>query len=269
MDMFSAVILGIVQGVTEFLPISSTGHLILTRALFGIEDGNSLAFDAVLHLATVGAIILYFSKDIMLLVNASLRKMGKLPVNNKDINMVYALLIGTVPAVVIGIALESYVATTFRSPILVALVLFVGSFLFIYAEWKYQNSSHTGKIDSMTGLKIGLFQTLAMFPGMSRSGATISGGMLLGLTRSESARFSFLLAIPVILGAVVIKFLELIKSDVTIEWSFILVGAVTAFVTGLMAVHFMLSFIQKHTLWPFIWYRILLAGFIVFVFWVG
>ena len=119
------------------------------------------------------------------------------------------------------------------------------------------------------GLIIGFFQSLALIPGMSRSGASIAGGMLFGLSRVEATRFSFLLALPVITGAGLKKFLEMITSDQTIIWGSVLVGALAAFVSGLIAIHFMISFIKRHTLWPFIWYRIILASFVLFVFFFG
>jgi undecaprenyl-diphosphatase len=116
------------------------------------------------------------------------------------------------------------------------------------------------------GWKVGLFQCLALVPGFSRSGATLAGGMLLGLSRFESARFAFLLSIPIILGSGLKKLFELIVSDEAVVWGPVVFGSITAFAVGLLAIHFMISFVRRHTLWPFIWYRIILAGFILFVF---
>ncbi len=266
MDIISAIILGVVQGITEFLPISSTGHLILVHNLLGVEGEQSLAFDAILQLATVLAVIVYFFDEIYVLVQALMRKLGRLPVNEKDIVMLKALGIGTIPAIVLGLFLESYMETVFRHPLLVAVVLILGSILFMYAEYRYDNCYHDRGIEPRMGLKIGFFQCLALIPGFSRSGATIAGGMLLGLSRFESARFAFLLSIPIILGSGLKKLLELITSDVAVVWSPIVFGSITSFVVGLLAIHFMIGFVRKHTLWPFIWYRIILAGFIIFVF---
>lgn len=269
MDIISAIILGVIQGATEFLPISSTGHLVLARAVLGIDDGNGLAFDAILHLATAGAVIVYFIDELWILLQTVLRKLGRLPVNKKDMTLVYALAVGTIPAVILGLLLEDLMETTFRSPLLVAGVLVVGSGFFIFAEYKYQHSYQTKEIDVMTGLKIGLFQCLALIPGFSRSGATIAGGMLLGFTRSEAAKFAFLLSVPVILGAGMKKLFELIQSDMTVTWFPIIVGAVAAFIVGLLAIHFLLGWVRRHTLWAFVWYRIILAGFVVFVVFFG
>jgi undecaprenyl-diphosphatase len=269
MDLFSAVFLGVVQGATEFLPISSTGHLILARAVLELSEGDGLAFDAVLHLATAGAVIVYFFDELWLLTQTVLRKLGRLPVNEKDMTIVKALLVGTIPAVVLGLLFESYIEDALRSPLIVAGVLVLGSGLFIYAEYRYQNTSTERDVDTTMGFKIGLFQALALIPGVSRSGASISGGMLLGLTRTEAARFAFLLSVPVILGAGLKKLLELISSGEAVMWLPIAVGALTAFVVGLVAIHFMITFVRRHTLWPFIWYRVILAGFVVFIVFFG
>ncbi len=265
MDIFQAILLGVVQGLTEFLPVSSTGHLILAEKILGVETSNALAFDAILHLATAGAVILYFKKDIWILVNTVLRRFSRLPVNRRDMILVYSLIVGTIPAVIFGLLLESYMNDQFRNPLLVAGVLVLGSLFFMYAEWVYENSYPQNEMSVTKAIKIGLFQCLALIPGMSRSGATISGGMLLGLTRHEAARFAFLLAVPVILGAGAKKLLELIQSNDPIQWASVGAGAIAAFVTGLFAVHFMLRFVRSHTLWPFIWYRIILAAFVTFV----
>ena len=265
MGVFEALFLGVAQGLTEFLPVSSSGHLILVHELFGTAGGSDLAFDAILHLATAAAVMLYFHRDIGLLINTALRKLGRLPVNTSDLTLLYAILVGTIPAVVFGLILESTMETLFRSPLLVAGILVAGSLLFMYAEWVYMNNYETNKMDIKKGLKIGFFQTLALVPGMSRSGATISGGMILGLTREEATRFAFLLAVPVMLGAGTKKLLELIAGDGEVAWTAVGAGAAASFVVGLFAIHFMLGFVKKHSLWPFIWYRIILALFVVFI----
>ncbi len=269
MDISAALILGLVQGITEFLPVSSTGHLILTHAVLGVEDANALAFDAMLHLATALAVIVYYFDELFILAQSLLRKWGRLPTNEKDIVLIKAIAVATIPAAVLGFLLESTMETWFRNPLLVALVLVLGSIFFMYVEYRYQNTNASQNIDTKMGLKIGFFQSLALIPGMSRSGASIAGGMFLGLTRVEATRFAFLIAVPVILGAGLKKSIQLIASDMPVDWLPILVGALTAFTVGLFAIHFMISFIRTHTLWPFIWYRIILAGFVVFVVFFG
>lgn len=263
MTFIEASLLGLLQGITEFLPVSSTGHLVLARTFFGFDDAYALSFDAILHLATAAAVMVYFMPDITLLVNTALRKLSRLPVNERDMRLLIALIVGTIPAVIAGLFLESYMETIFREPLLVAGVLVAGSFLFMYAEWTYLNSSREHEVSTKKGLQIGLFQTLSLVPGMSRSGATIAGGMLLGLSRVEAARFAFLLAIPLMLGAGSKKLIELMISNEPVVWGAVLIGALVAFTSGLAAIHFMLSFVKRYTLWPFIWYRLVLAGFVI------
>ena len=228
-----------------------------------------MAFDAVLQLATVLAVIIYFRRDIYTLANTLLRRMSRLPVNEKEITLAYALIIGTIPAIIVGLLLESYMETIFRNPLLVAGVLVAGSILFVFAEWHYKNHRRDDRMTLAKGLKIGLFQCLALIPGMSRSGASIAGGMLLGLSRSESARFSFLLAVPVIAGSGLKKLLELATASTATDWGSLAVAGITAFLAGLFAIHFMLSFVRRHTLWPFIWYRLVLASVVVLAVYFG
>ena len=262
MDIFSAIILGLVQGVTEFLPISSSGHLILVREFFEQSASNTLAFDAILHLSTTLAIIIYFWSDIWVLMQAVVRKLGRLPVNEKDLILLYALLIGTIPAVILGFFLETILEKYLSTPIIVAIVLFLGATFFMYAEWRYYVKPPQGSLTLRRGVLIGCFQALALIPGLSRSGSTLAGGMLLGLSRIESARFSFLLAIPITLGIGAKKLLELIVLGGEVSWGPIMIGSAISFVVALIVIHFFLAFIRKYTLWPFIWYSIVLSLFV-------
>ncbi len=265
MEFLTAVVLGFVQGITEFLPISSSGHLILVREVFSIEqDSAGLAFDAVLHLATTCAILLYFWRDLMRLVHTLLRKLGRLPVDDRDMALISALTVGTIPAVILGFLLEDLMETTLRSPLIVAATLVVGSGIFAYAEYVHAYRSTQQPMSPKLGFKIGLFQTLALIPGMSRSGISISGGLILGLSRYEAARFAFLLAIPVMTGAGLKMLLELLESSFDgVSVLYLATGAVTSFFVGLCAIHFMMNFMRTNSLWPFIWYRILLAFFVI------
>lgn len=265
MELVDAIILGLVQGVTEFLPVSSTGHLVLVHSLLSTDGVNELAFDVVLHFATTAAVILYFRKDLWFLFQAVLRKMGRLPVNEREITLVKALIIGTIPAVVGGLLLESVVSNYLSTPTVVAGVLASASVFFLYAEWKYYLKPSHGGVTLKRGFLVGLFQSLALLPGMSRSGSTIAGGMLLGLSRYEATIFSFLLAIPITLGVGIKMLLSLLKEDGSVEWFSIGVGAFVAFITALIVIHFFLKFIRKYTLWPFVWYGIILASMVGYV----
>lgn len=269
MELLDAIILGLVQGVTEFLPISSSGHLVLAREWLTIDGVNALAFDAILHFATTAAVIIYFWGDIWRLLQSLLRKLGRLPVREKDMMTLKALAIGTVPAVVAGLLLQSTIETYAQSTLVVAGILLIGSVFFLYAEWRYSVAPPHGELTVKRGWQIGLFQVLALLPGMSRSGATIAGGMLMGMTRLEATRFSFLLAIPITLGVGIKMTLELMQEEGAVAWGQIGIGAAVAFVTALIVIHFFLAFIRRHTLWPFVWYGVLLAAFVGYAALVG
>lgn len=265
MDYVSALILGLVQGITEFLPISSTGHLVMVREVLGLDEVNQLAIDAVLHLATLLAVIVYFRQDLWVLGQTLVRKLGRLPVNDKDVLLLQALAIGTIPAVVLGLLLESFITEYLYSATTVAVVLFLASIFFMYAEWRYYVTPPHGTLDIKRGFLIGCFQVLALLPGFSRAGATIAGGMLLGLNRHEASRFSFLLAIPIIAGVGSKKLLDLVSEGGEVAWLPIAVAAIVSFLTALLVIHLFLNFIRKYTLWPFIWYGIILSLLVGYV----
>ena len=261
------VVLGVVQGLTEFLPISSSGHLILVHELFGAVGEADLAFDALLHFATVLAIIVYFWRDIKKLLQATLtlpRKIIQQEVCTSTENMVVALVVGTIPAVILGLLLEDIMATLFRNPLLVAGSLMAGSLVMFIAERALRARTQVHALGEgwQRGLVLGFFQSLALIPGMSRSGMTISGGMLFGMTREEAARFGFLLGVPVLLGAGAKKAIELGLDGITIA---MLCGVIAAFVVALLVIHYLLKFLRTHSLNVFIGYRVLLALGIVIV----
>ncbi len=269
MELLDAIILGLVQGITEFLPVSSSGHLVFAREWLHVDGINALAFDAILHFATTLAVIVYFRSDIWRLVQVALRKLGRLPVREKDWLLLKALLIGTIPAVIAGLLLQSLISDYLQSSLVVAGILFLSSIFFLYAEWRYSVAPPHGELTLKRGLQVGLFQMLALMPGMSRSGATIAGGMMMGLTRIEATKFSFLLAIPITLGVGIKMTLDLMKEEGAVAWTQIGVGAVVAFVTALFVIHLFLIFIRRYTLWPFIWYGIILSMLVAYVSWVA
>jgi undecaprenyl-diphosphatase len=265
MEWVDSIVLGLVQGVTEFLPVSSTGHLVLVHEWLSIEGVNALAFDAVLHFATTAAVITYFWQDLLGLIQVAFRKLGRLPVNERDITLLYALMVGTIPAVIIGFFLESIISEYLREALFVAVVLFMASIFFMYSEWRYYLQPTHGEITVKRGLLVGMFQALALLPGMSRSGSTIAGGMLLGLSRYEATRFSFLLAIPITLGVGIKMTLDLLQEEGAVDWLLIVGGAVVSYCTAILVIHYFLKFIRKYTLWPFVWYGIVLAGMVGYV----
>jgi undecaprenyl-diphosphatase len=250
-----------VQGLTEFIPVSSTGHLVLVRDLLGIQVPEGLAFDAVLQIATAIAAIIYFHKDIQKILSSALSFVSGKAVEDSEKTMLVALVVGTIPAVVAGLLLEDYMSTTFRSASFVALGLVAGSVVFWLAE-KY--GSAVGKLTIPKGLLVGFFQCLALVPGMSRSGSTIAGGLIAGIDRQEAIRFSFLLSIPIILGSGAKKLFDLFSAGSldTLSGS-LAVGMLSAFIFGLAAIHFLVTYLRYNTLKAFIVYRLILASVIL------
>jgi len=247
MSVFESIVLGLVQGLTEFIPVSSSGHLILAREVFGLSSTTALSFDAILQLATVAAVIIYFLRD--------------LPALFSDKQLLYALFFGTLPALVLGFFLEGSMETVFRSSVLVSWTLLIGAVIMFMAEkFGRHKLEHKAVPDWMEALFIGFFQSLALVPGISRSGATISGGLFLGLSRASAARFSFLLSVPIITGSGLKKLLDLYQNGALMELGApIFAGSLAAFVSGLVAVNFLLKYLKEHSLTPFIVYRIILA----------
>jgi undecaprenyl-diphosphatase len=260
MELSSGIILGLVQGLTEFIPVSSSGHLIIARELFGLSTIDGLAVDAVLQLATIFAVLVYFWSDLLKLALSAFRFVIRQPVEEKDKIMLLAVAAGTIPGVTAGVFLESYMETAFRSAFLVACMLIVGSVLFVIAE-KY--ASNSKPLSVKNGFLIGLFQCLALVPGMSRSGATISGGLLLGLERQEAIRFSFILSFPIILGSGLKKFFDLFGSGELYSLGVpLFTASAVAFVVGLASIHFLVRFLKNHQLTFFVYYRVALAVFV-------
>lgn len=264
MDILISVLLGIVQGLTEFLPISSSGHLILVRDLTNTQFGYGLAFDSVLQFATTLAVLYFFRKDIYRLTKNFFRIISFKSVDRKEKILVFSIIVGTIPAVVLGLLLEDMMDTIFRSSLLVALTLVLGSAIMFLADRFSKN-----KFDEITVKKsiiIGFFQSLALIPGMSRSGMTISGGLLTGINREEAIRFSFLLAVPVLLGSGLKKMVDLGTSDIlSAIGPNLLIGSIVSFFVGLFAIKFLISYLKSHNFNIFIYYRLILAALILVI----
>jgi undecaprenyl-diphosphatase len=257
MEYLSSIILGVVQGLTEFLPISSSGHLILAREVLHLNTDLGLSFDAVLQLATSIAVLVYFRRDFLALLVSFFRLLGGRAVEQNQKILFLALVLGTIPAVIAGLFLERQMETVFRSATLVAAMLLLGSLLFYIAEKVAKQNS---PLSARKGIIIGLFQCLALIPGFSRSGVTISGGLLLGLTREEAAKFGFLLSFPIIFGSGFFKLVELIRGgSLGTIGAPLLLGSLVSFVVGIGVIHFLLRYLRTHTLSIFIYYRVALA----------
>ena len=249
MNYLLAILAGAVQGLTEFLPISSTGHLIIFEKIFGISQTEfGLAFDASLHLGTLLAIVLFFYKDYLKILNFKNALFVKLAV-------------GTLPAVFFGLILENQIETSFRQTWIVGLSLIIFSFVFILAEKLGEQIKSKDKTTIVDSALIGLFQSLALIPGISRSGSTISAGLFLGLKRDEAAKFAFILAGPVIAGAGLKKFFEVITTQTfgSSDLNFFLVGMISSAIFGYLTIKYFLKYLSTKTLYPFVIYRIVLG----------
>jgi len=253
--IIQAIILGIVQGFTEFLPISSSGHLVLMHQALGVSDGG-LTFDVALHLGTLLALILFFWRDLTGLAAGLYRK-------NKQTRLAWLVVAATIPAAITGYLLESAAESAFRSPVLVSINLAVFGLVMLLAERYIKNKKTRTKLEDTSrnqALAMGFAQAAAVVPGISRSGSTITAGIFTGMDRVAATRFSFLLGVPIIAGAV-LKVLTTNSAitEIKSEADIFIIGVLTAFVTGLIAIKFLLSYLSKHSLAVFAYYRIVLA----------
>jgi undecaprenyl-diphosphatase len=271
MNIFQSIILGITEGATEFLPVSSSGHLIIVRKILSLPLSGSLAYDAVLQFASALALALYFWKDILLLIKTFFDLILGRSFVQKDKTMVWAIILGTIPAVIFGLLLQSYMDSVFRNVKLVGVALLLGSGLMYWAQTKSKIKNQNGKLGEgentvWKGIKIGLYQCLALIPGVSRSGATISGGLLSGLSRDEAVRFSFLMSIPILLGSGAKELFSARHDLVNTGLLPLFFGSLASFVVALLAIHYFIRFLKNHNLNIFIYYRILifLAIFLLF-----
>jgi undecaprenyl-diphosphatase len=260
--IIEAIILGAVQGLTEFLPISSSGHLILVPWATGWtgELMDSLTFDVALHAGTLTAVLWYFWRDWLQFGRASLNVLrGSAPVH--EARLVWYIVLGTVPAVIAGLLLERTVETLFRNPLLVAAALVAGSLLMWIADRASSRERNLGTMTLGHALFVGVAQAVALVPGISRSGITISAALAAGYRREDAARFSFLLSTPVIAGAAVLK-VRHITFQGHAAWGCIL-GTISAAVVGYLAIRFLIRYLERHSMNIFVWYRLALAGAVV------
>ncbi len=262
LSLTDTIILSLVQGITEFLPVSSSGHLALLPTVFGFDDPG-LAFGATLHIGTLLAVLWYFRDDLLTLCKSLLPGSNGLsePERSKNRRLVVLLATATVPAAVAGFLWEDVVANALRSPSVIAGLLVAGS-VFLYLADKCVASYRT--IEEMTlrdALGIGLLQAAAVVPGVSRSGATMAMGRLLGLTREAATRFSFLLAIPVILGATLLELPRVMERGLSLM---ALVGVGVSFLVAYATIALFLKFVQKVPFAVFVWYSVFVAAMIVF-----
>ena len=260
MTILQAVVLGVVQGLTEFLPVSSTAHLILIPQLLGwqLQADAVFAFNVLLQLGTLAAVLIYFRRDLIEIAASMLQGILKrAPWQTPSARLGWLLIAGTIPAVVLGIALKPYFAALHQQPAVVAGVLAGTAVLIFGAERWGRRERALASLSALDAVLIGAFQASALVPGVSRSAATMCGAMLRGLRRPDAARFSFLLSVPVLAGAGVLAAADLAATpNVSALLLPLLLGTFTSMLVGLASIYWLLSYLQRRSLLVFGWYRI-------------
>ncbi len=261
MTIFQAVVLGVVQGLTEFLPVSSSGHLIVFPQLLG-WDVSSRTFDIAIHVATLGAIIVALWSDIAGLVT------GVLSGDKKQRKLFWLIVLATIPAVIVGGLFGNYFESI-TSMVAIGICLIVwGIILYIAEQYSFRRAKHIEKTEDVSvreAAAIGLMQVLAFIPGTSRSGVTMSTGLFAGLSRDAAARFSFLLAIPAIAGAGAVTMLHVLKAGLDVPIVSLVAGFIAAFISGIFAIRFLLAIIQRWSFAPFAIYRVVFGLLLLWV----
>ncbi len=263
--MLGIIILGIIQGIAEFLPISSSAHLIIFRNLFGIGKSITpdleLSFDIALHFGTLLAIGIYFFKDFINIIKSGLTKGTK----ENDGKIFWYIVVATIPAAIMGLLFEDIIENAIRNNyIVIALALIIMGVIIYIADKKFSQDKEISKMSLKDAILIGCSQVFALIPGFSRSGTTIAAGRAMKLKREDSAKFSFYLSAPVVLGAVILSLLKegtiaLIISNLLM----FIVGVVTSFIIGLICINFLLKYLRKNDFKLFMWYRIALGIIVI------
>jgi undecaprenyl-diphosphatase len=259
MGLFRAVVLGLVQGITEFLPISSTAHLRIVPELLDWPDPGA-AFDAIIQLGTVAAVLVYFRRDIVRLFAAWLEGIRqRAPLASTDSRLAWFVLVGTVPVVILGFAFKHAIETSLRSLWVIAASMILLALLLAAAERVARHRRTLAELTWADGVVIGLWQAVALIPGSSRSGTTLTGGLWRGLKREDAARFSFLLSIPATTAAGVFELRHLLRAHVPFTGAELVVGGAVAFVSGMLAIGGLLRYLRTRTTAVFIVYRVALG----------
>lgn len=260
MNNLHALVLGSLQGLTEILPISSSAHLILIPRIFGWPE-SGLTFDVALHLGTLIAIGLYFWRDIFDLTFNFIASIGGKGLHTPGNRLPWYIIIGTIPAALAGKKLEEPIEELFRhNPVIICTLLIAFGLLLAFADTTGPKRWKLDRINLKAAIIIGLAQCLALVPGVSRSGITITAALLLGYNREASARFSFLLSLPIVFGAALLKVGHLVKTGIPAgEGAPLLIGVATSALLGYASVALLLKLVQRHSLYPFVWYRLIVG----------
>ncbi len=265
LEFIEAIFLGIVQGLTEFLPVSSSGHLLLGQYFLGLDrDRFGLSFDVAMHLGTLLAVVAFFWRDLLRIAFAFPRPLWRRDLSEPEARLAYLILASTVPAALIGYFLEDFFETAVRSPWVVVFNLVLVGALFIIGEVVGRRTRKASKLTFLEAIGIGLAQAAALVPGVSRSGATITLGLFLGLRREEAARFSFLMSAPIIAGAGALQLREVVAQGMGMHDALLFgVGFVFSAVVGYLTIRFFIHFVAHHSLRAFAYYRFGLSAVVV------
>lgn len=259
MAIILAAMAGLVQGLTEFLPVSSSAHLLLFHEMFDFNVANDLFFDVTMHIATLLALLFVFRKDIKELVEGIFGFIFHPNLQESEKQKVSLLfVVGSLPVLFVGYFLGDFIETKLRTPLTAIVMLAVVGLLFFIVEKISTRKKEIKSISVLDAMAIGTAQCLALAPGVSRSGITVSAGLLCGLKRHQASRFSFLISIPAVFGAAVKASLGL-ESWLAVDWAVISAGFFAALVSGVAAIRFFLSFVERHSLRVFGWYRLALS----------
>lgn len=259
-----------VQGATEFIPVSSSGHLVVLHEFLRTNIADSITFDVALHLGTLLAVLVYFRTDILRYLVAILELfIPKRRINRSDLSQVMLIIYATLPAAIAGLFFENSIEALFRNPTTVVITLIAGAFLFFIVEKYFSgNERQFSGLSVSRAIYIGFAQALALIPGVSRSGITIVAGMSAKLKREQAARFSFLISIPVIFGAGIFKFWEIDWETMALpEFIYFIIGFISSLFVGFLTIKYFLKFLARHKLNVFGWYRIILGLIILALFW--
>jgi len=262
LDTVQIIVLALVQGLTEFLPISSSAHLILVPQLLGWDD-QGISFDVAVHLGTLIAVVFYFRADILRLAVAfftSLPGKGM----SQDAKLAWGVLLGTVPAGLFGLTFKDAIETHLRSPLVIAATTIIFGLLLWYADQTSKRLRGEHTLSWKDFIFIGMAQAIALIPGTSRSGITITAGLLLGLTREAAARYSFLLSIPIIVVSCLGVTKDLVGSSIPVDWNALILGTVLAAISAFICIYFFLAMINRIGMGPFVIYRLGL-GLLLFI----
>ncbi len=260
MGLIEIIVLALLQGLTEFLPISSSAHLILPSQVLGWDD-QGLAFDVAVHAGSLLAVVLYFRKEVAAMAVSWVKSLfGH---KDKESTLAWLIILGVIPAGLIGYVLDDFIEANLRSALVIASTTIIFGLLLWYADVNAKQTTDEYQITVKKVLVIGFAQVLALIPGTSRSGITITAGLMVGLTAKAAARFSFLLSIPLIFAAGGYKAIELSQQATAVDWQAIGLGTLISFVSAYACIHFFLILVERIGMLPFVVYRLLLGAVLI------